>query len=175
MHPSSILNMKKAKDLIDLGHNLTILDVGGRDIGEQDRSYKSLFSDRSKHYFTADIAEGKGVTHVMPAPYTLPFQDNYFDLVVSGQTLEHVYNPFRLVHEMKRVLKPNCMIIIIVPSAGYRHDNPDCWRFMDDAFVGIAEDCNLEIVHNWVDRTSYKDRSKQWADNVFIGKKLEQI
>lgn len=163
--------MKKAVSLIDLGDDLTILDVGGRDIGDQDRSYRSVFSDKSKHYFTADIAQGKGVTHVMPGPYTLPFQENYFDLVVSGQTLEHVYNPFRLVNEMKRVLKTKGIIIIIVPSAGPRHDNPDCWRFMDDSFIGIAEDCDLEILHDWVDRTPYQDRSKQWADHVFVGKK----
>lgn len=163
--------MKKAVSLIDLGDDLTILDVGGRDIGYQDRSYRSAFSDKSKHYFTADIAQGKGVTHVMPGPYTLPFQENYFDLVVSGQTLEHVYNPFRLVNEMKRVLKTKGIIIIIVPSAGPRHDNPDCWRFMDDSFIGIAEDCDLEILHDWVDRTPYQDRSKQWADHVFVGKK----
>lgn len=174
MHPSSILNMKKAVGLIDLDRNLTILDVGGRDIGQQDRSYRSIFADRSKHYFTADIASGKGVTHVMPGPYELPFSDNNFDLVVSGQTLEHVYNPFRLVQEMTRVLKPDGTVIIIVPSAGPRHDNPDCWRFMDDSFVGIAKECNLQTLHDWVDRTPYEDRSKQWADHVFIGKKQLQ-
>ena len=52
---------------------------------------------------------------------------------------------------MKRVLKPKGIIIIIVPSAGPRLDNPDCWRFMDDAFV--EEECKLELLHDWVDRT----------------------
>ena len=62
-------------------------------------------------------------------------------------------------------------MIIIVPSAGPRHDTVDCWRFMDDAFKAIADDCQLEIIANWIDREPKDDRSFKWQDNVFIGKK----
>ena len=130
MHPSSIENMRKAQQHTFWRTAEDILDVGGRK-----HSYKDLFPNRN--YFIADIRDGEGVTHVMSGPYELPFADNRFDMVVSGQMLEHCSNPFRSVAEMVRVLKPGGHIILIAPSAGPRHDVQDCWRFMDDAFKVI--------------------------------------
>ena len=172
MHPSSISNMIKSKNLISLGENLTILDVGGRSLKEAaDRSYKGIFKDHCKEYYIADIVTGPGVTHIMPGPYTLPFDDNSIDLIVSGQTLEHVKNPFKSVTEMVRVLKKESYIILIAPSAGPRHDLVDCWRFMDDSFKAIAEEVGLTVIADWVDHSAPDDRSRKWADHVFIGKK----
>lgn len=170
MHLSSMTNMKKCIDIINLKRNLNVLDVGGRGLNK-DRSYHKLLANYAKKYDIADISEGENVNIVMPAFYSIPIKDNFYDLVVSGQTLEHVFNPFKLVLEMTRVLKSSGHIIIIVPSSGPRHDTTDCWRFMDDAFKGIAEECELQIIANWVDRENKNDRSDKWQDNVFIGKK----
>lgn len=175
MHPSSMNNMRRAKSLmVDLGSNIDILDVGGRsiDISIKDRSYQEIFHDVSNNYYIADIFDGPGVTHVMPGPYTLPFADGAIDLVVSGQTLEHVKNPFRSVVEMFRVLKPGGYICLIAPSAGPKHDNPDCWRIMDDGFQAIAEEVGITTVADWVDRSAPDERSRKWADHIFLGRKL---
>ncbi len=172
MHPSSILNMQKARNKIRLDKNLRVLDVGGRSLAvDKDRSYQPIFDDVAAEYSIADINAGVGVTHVMPSHYVLPFNNNYFDLIVSGQTLEHVANPFRSVTEMHRVLKPKGYIILIAPSSGPRHDALDCWRFMDDGFKAIAEEVNLTVIADWVDRKAEDERSRQWADHVFIGQK----
>lgn len=174
MHPSSMNNMKKARTHknVTLGTNLTVLDVGGRALSEdKDRSYQSIYNDIAKTYYIADIKAGPGVTHVMPGPYTLPFTDNHFDLIVSGQTLEHVKNPFRSVIEMTRVLKTGGYIILIAPSAGPRHDEIDCWRIMDDGFKAIAEEANLRVVADWIDHSAPDERSRKWADHIFIGQK----
>lgn len=172
MHPSSLKNMKIALSKINIENlkNLTVLDVGGRGLKE-DRSYKSLLIANSKEYHIADIVSGEDVTHIMPDPYNLPAADNFYDLIVSGQTLEHVKNPFKLVNEMVRVLKRNSFIIIIAPSSGPRHDLIDCWRFMDDSFKAIAEETNLEIVDDWIDMTAEDKKSAPWRDHVFIGRK----
>ena len=166
MHPSSIENMKRAMRVIDWFEGDLVLDVGGRK-----HSYNDLFVGTD--YFIADIKPGEGVTNLMPGPYTLPFHADIFDIVVSGQMLEHCENPFRSVREMARVLKPGGWIILIAPSAGPRHDDPDCWRFMDDAFAGIAMEANLEVVADWVDRSQKDQRSRQWQDHVFVGRKPE--
>lgn len=172
MHPSSMNNMKtvKAKYLSYLNCKSTILDVGGRGLGS-DRSYRSLFEGNFKDYHVADINEGLGVTHVMPGQYTLPFEDNMFDLIVSGQMLEHCDNPFKSVAEMKRVLKPNAYIVLIAPSAGPRHDDQDCWRFMDDSWRAIANDVGLKLVEQWITKNAPDQRSRKWQDNVFVGRK----
>lgn len=172
MHPSSIENMKRAMSKIPLGKDLDILDVGGRALTvDRDRSYQSLYADIAKNYYIADIVDGPGVTHVMIGDYGLPFEDATFDLIVSGQTLEHVKNPFKSVREMKRVLKYNGYMILIAPSAGPRHDSIDCWRFMDDSFKAIAADVGLQVVADWIDRSAPDERSRKWADHVFIGQK----
>jgi hypothetical protein len=170
MHPSSIDNMKKAVALLNLNNNLTVLDVGGRGLGG-DRSYYHIFKDISTTYHIADIVAGENVTHVMPEPYSIPADDNFYDIVVSGQTLEHVKNPFRLMHEMKRVVKSSGFIICIAPSTGPRHDVIDCWRFMDDGFKAIAEETNLKIVADWID-IAYDKASRKWNDHVFVGQKI---
>jgi SAM-dependent methyltransferase len=168
--------MQRSRDLLGkrLEKDLIVLDVGGRDIkANQDRSYRSIFGDVVKEYYIADIQSGANVTHVMTGEYELPFEDNSIDLVVSGQTLEHVKNPFRSVIEMTRVLKPGGYIILIAPSSGKRHDFRDCWRFMDDAFSAIAEEAELETIVDYVDREAPDERSQRWNDHVFVGRKPE--
>ena len=176
MHPSSMENMKRARDLLGnrIASNIEILDVGGRAlVKDRDRSYRSLWEDKAKEYYVADLMDGHNVTHPMPGPYELPFSEETVDLIVSGQTLEHVKNPFRLVAEMNRVLKKGGYMILIAPSRGKYHDSIDCWRFMDDAFAAVAEEVgNIETVADWVDRSAPDERSSQWGDHVFVGKKF---
>lgn len=171
MHPSSLKNMERAISLIDISKKINILDIGGRGL-KGDRSYKSMFEKYINEYHIADICEGENVTHVMPDPYKIPITDNYYDLIVSGQTLEHVKNPFRLVQEMKRVLKLSGYLILIAPSAGPRHDSIDCWRFMDDSFKAIAEEVDLKIIADWIDFDATDKKSIPWKDHVFVGQKL---
>ena len=95
----------------------------------------------------------------------------FIDFIVSGQMLEHCRNPFRSVAEMTRVLKPDHYIVLIAPSAGKYHDNPDCWRFMNDAFKAIANEVGLKVVADWVDLDAPDERSRAWKDHVFIGQK----
>lgn len=173
MHPSSVNNMKRMRDkhLSYLTPSSVILDIGGRGL-TSDRSYRQLFDNRCSEYHVADICDGLGVTHIMPGPYTLPFEDNSIDLVVSGQMLEHCSNPFKSVNEMKRVLKVGCRMVIVAPSGGPRHDTQDGWRFYEDAFRFISEDIGkLRIVDDYIDRTAPDQRSRKWADHVFVGEK----
>lgn len=166
MHPSSVSNMTIVRDrYLDVQSTWSMLDVGGRK-----HSYRELFRE-VLHYAVADILDGDGVTHVMPSPFELPFPDDKFDLVVSGQMLEHCSNPFRSIAEMVRVLKPGSTIALIAPSAGPRHDVQDGWRFMDDAFRFIAAETGLETIADWIDTDAPDARSRKWQDHVFVGRK----
>jgi ubiquinone/menaquinone biosynthesis C-methylase UbiE len=49
-------------------------------------------------------------------PYKLPFEDNYFDLVVSDQVFEHVSDYSSALQEINRVLKPGGFSMHIFPS-----------------------------------------------------------
>lgn len=46
----------------------------------------------------------------------LPFKDNSFDIVFSKSVLEHLHDPINYLTEIKRVLKPNGRLILLVPD-----------------------------------------------------------
>ena len=51
------------------------------------------------------------------ADYTLPFRDGAFDEVVMRAVLEHLRCPYRVLGEVRRVLKPGGRVRIVVPNA----------------------------------------------------------
>ena len=46
----------------------------------------------------------------------LPFADANFDVVVSFETIEHIFEQEEFLHEIKRVLKPSGLLIISSPN-----------------------------------------------------------
>ncbi len=53
----------------------------------------------------------------------LPFQDNEFDKVLCLDTLEHVDDEVKTISEIRRVLRPNGLLVLSVPN--------DFLNFMD--------------------------------------------
>lgn len=63
-----------------------------------------------------------------------PFQDESFDLVVSTWVLEHLAEPGVFCSESARVLKPNGILLVIVPFLQQKHGSPeDYFRYTDYA------------------------------------------
>lgn len=59
-------------------------------------------------------------------------RDNYFDIVVCTEVLEHTLNPFDATNEMYRILKPGGLLLASVPFNFRIHGPlPDCWRFSE--------------------------------------------
>ena len=52
--------------------------------------------------------------------HTLPFPDAHFDVVMSSNVLEHVYDLDRVLLEHARVLKPHGLMLHVLPSASWR-------------------------------------------------------
>jgi SAM-dependent methyltransferase len=77
---------------------------------------------------------------VLNDPYTLPFPDNHFDVIVSSSCFEHVPMFWLLFVEAVRVLKPDGLFYLCAPSNGYFHPSPvDCWRFYPHSALGLIE------------------------------------
>lgn len=49
---------------------------------------------------------------------TFPFPDNYFDTVTFLAVLEHVFDPYGAIREIRRILRPNGILIVDVPNVG---------------------------------------------------------
>jgi len=56
--------------------------------------------------------------HCGPAE-TLPFHDDEFDFVSCLGALEHFLDPHTALSEMVRVAKPNAVLLLLVPNAGF--------------------------------------------------------
>lgn len=46
----------------------------------------------------------------------LPWEENYFDVAVCTEAIEHMPNPYRMVAEVKRVLKPDGIFLLAFPD-----------------------------------------------------------
>lgn len=46
----------------------------------------------------------------------IPFGDDMFDVVYSGEVIEHLYNPDLLLEECGRVLKPGGLLVLTTPN-----------------------------------------------------------
>jgi len=116
--------------------------------------YSELVNIPSLKWHTLDIGEeyiGKG--HVNPLhivskeDYSYPIEDNTFDIVLSGQVMEHIKNIWLWVDELKRITKENGLIIIISPISWSYHEAPvDCWRIYPEGMKALMEEKGLSII-----------------------------
>lgn len=51
----------------------------------------------------------------------LPFNNNFFDVVVSFETIEHTIYTDKFLDEIQRVLKPQGLLLLSTPNNGYAH------------------------------------------------------
>ncbi len=107
------MNLKKA----------TILDIGGG---------TGYFADQLQHMFpkaeihSTDISaeaikEGKKlyktiIFKVSDAEKVMPYKDNYFDLVISGEHIAHLKDTDTYLSEIRRILKKNGTLMLTTPN-----------------------------------------------------------
>ena len=170
MHQSSIENMQKCyqrfvKKRVWLGREkINVIDIGGANLNG---SYADIFSGREFEYKAIDIAKGEGVDVVVEDPYSLSFEDQSIDIVVSGQAFEHMEFFWLLFSEMVRVLKADGILILIAPSAGPIHRYPvDCYRFYPDSFTALAKYAKCNVI------SIFHDDRGPWNDLVGVFGKL---
>lgn len=146
---------------------LKILDLGSQVVDADPRSYKCLFDNADWHYTGIDITEGRNVDICISDPYLwkeLPCDS--FDVVISGQTLEHVPFFWSLVYEVGRVLRPGGLACLIAPSGGHEHRYPvDCWRFYPDGFSSLTSWLGFDLLDASTDWSHY------WGDSVLVMRK----
>ena len=83
-----------------------------------------------------DINNYKEVDLVCDAK-NIPFADNSIDQIFNFSLLEHTKDPFAIMDEIYRVLKPGGTVYTLVPFLQPFHSSPDdYWRFTKD---GVKE------------------------------------
>ena len=168
MHQSAYDNcLKFSKKYIDERAQLRVLDVGSYDVNG---TLRPIFTKEGWEYTGLDYSgtPENNVTVCLEDPYNFPFENNYFDTVVSSSAFEHDPLFWVTFKEMTRVLKADGYIYLNAPSTGPYHGYPgDCWRFYKDAYPALASWCpEVALVENYIDPSD-----PQWNDNVGVFKK----
>lgn len=123
-----------------LGWKGRVLDVG---CGHM--PYRSLFDGRCAEYLGCDeFPAAEGVVRC-PAQ-ELAFPDHSFDAVVCFQVLEHVTEPWLVVPELARVVKPGGIVLITVPFVFPHHSSPhDFYRYTHEGLRFLAERSGMSV------------------------------
>lgn len=128
--------------------NITVLDIGSCDL-HGNYNYRKIFVDRGCSYIGVDLELGENVDILMEKNKIF-VNDCSFDVVVSGQTLEHVDNLHSFIIEAARVLKCGGLMCMIAPTSYPYHAHPiDCWRIFPDGMSFLMRDvAGLEILES---------------------------
>ncbi|MFL2709512.1 MAG: class I SAM-dependent methyltransferase [Gammaproteobacteria bacterium] len=132
-------NLKK----YDLKNDGVLLDVGcgeGRHIFGvmQDYPLMKCIGIDMDHESIKIAEEGydyfKSISHagaefLKGSAYNIPFPDNFFDLVICSEVLEHLHEYNDAVREMHRVLKPGGKLYASVPASW---PEKICWNLSKD-------------------------------------------
>jgi SAM-dependent methyltransferase len=125
-----------------------VLDVGSMLAEPGQMTYKTIADELGWKYVGLDMAPGYNVDVVATDPYKFPIESDSFDVVISGQTFEHIEFPWLTIKEIARVMRPGGIAIITAPGSGPEHRYPkDCWRYYPDGMRALAKWADLTCLH----------------------------
>ncbi len=148
---------------------LKILDLGSRVVKGQEKlgSYRQLITNNKWNYIGVDTDTGENVDIVLKDGYKFPFKDEEFDVIISGQTLEHIEYPWVWMTELARILKKRGLCCIIAPAVIHEHRYPiDTYRYYPDGMKALAKWSGLTVLE--VQRIVV---DKRMEDTYLIAKK----
>lgn len=148
MHESSYREMSRFAATLPASR-LLIADVGSLDVNG---SYRPLFQRREWTYVGLDLAPGPNVDLVLCGENEwVNVPDAEYDVVISGQALEHARYPWLFVKEIARITKPGGSICIIAPYQWEYHPYPvDCWRVFPDGMRAVMEYNGLTVLSTYM-------------------------
>lgn len=102
---------------------IKIIDFGCGDGVQLNTIKKALNKEKNVELYGIDlsnealsVAKKKTGGHfINSSVYEVPFQDESFDISISSDVIEHVNNPLAMIEEIRRVTKPDGIIIIGTP------------------------------------------------------------
>jgi SAM-dependent methyltransferase len=128
-----------------------IQKLNGRllDIGCGTKPYESICE--VDEYVGLEIGDERNRQHnyadVLYDGEILPFDNKYFDSLLSNQVFEHVFNPNQFLKEANRVAKIDAMFLITVPFVWDEHEQPyDYSRYSSFGLKHILSKHGFEII-----------------------------
>ena len=145
MHANSrFLFEKYARDRFRPG--MKVLEIGP---DATPSAYASLIADPSITWETVDLAsatDGRTLTYRAETEYQFPIPSESYDVIVSGQVIEHVRKVWIWMEEVARVCKRGGTVITVNPINWPYHEGPvDCWRIYPEGMRALYEAAGLSV------------------------------
>ncbi len=143
MHLNSELLFKKYA----LGYfkdNLKVLEIGPTGVPS---AFQKVVNNPTITWHTLDLYKSApGITYVSDKEYDYPVESEAYDLIVSGQVIEHVKKIWLWLDELRRIVKSEGTIVIINPVSWPYHAYPvDCWRIFPEGMIALCDHCELTV------------------------------
>lgn len=116
----------RIKIMLDMLDSLRLADKKILDLGCYDGTFLSLIKNRNNDLYGVEASEHgfrksreRGIRvekFFIRDGVRLPFEDNYFDLVVIGEIIEHIYDTDFFLSEIKRILVKGGHLIVSTPN-----------------------------------------------------------
>jgi SAM-dependent methyltransferase len=137
--------MKQFQEKYPLTKDIKILEVGSYNVNG---SYRDLW--KGYDYVGIDIVEGPGVDIVVPENYY--HLGCSFDLIISGQCIEHCARPWLLCETIGLHLKKDALFFLAAPFRWEIHNHPkDYWRFCPDGLAELIKIAGCEVLECGLD------------------------
>lgn len=142
MHKNSILLFKKYASKY-FKENMKVLEIGPDHIPS---IYQKSIKRKAIIWDTLDIEPRENLVYVANDEYSFPIKDNYYDIIFSGQVIEHVKKLWIWIKEISRICKTGGIIITINPISWPFHKAPyDCWRIYPEGMKALYEEGGLLV------------------------------
>ena len=158
MHPNSELLFETyARPYFQAG--MRVLEIGP-DLAPS--TFETLVGDDSIKWDTVDLADGhvhapSQLTYTATSEYEFPIEDDLYDIVVSGNVIEHVRRVWRWMPEVARVCKVGGLVITVNPVSWPYHEAPvDCWRIYPEGMRALYEEASLTVLVSQLDALEAK-------------------
>lgn len=130
-------------------------------------------------------AHGNGSWHLLSADATdLPFRDNYFDLVICSEVLEHIPDHRQAIREVVRVVRPGGQLAVSVPR---RWPEAVCWALSSTyrttegghlrifALKALVDSIRSTGMSHWRTHYAHSLHSPYWWLKCLLGVHREDI
>lgn len=93
---------------------------------------------------TLDIDPSLGCTYTYDLTKEFPFTER-FDVILCMEILEHTTNPFSVIENLKKALKPSGVLYISTPFNFRIHGPlPDCFRISEYGLQSLLKDFEIQ-------------------------------
>lgn len=109
--------------------------------------YKEIFLNLTQEYIGADLNDNEYADIHFTNNGNINIDDNYFDVIISTQVLEHVKYPEKYIDECLRLLKKDGYLILSTHGHFIYHPVPnDYWRWTSEGLKLLLEQRGFTII-----------------------------